>query len=646
MKLFRMPNEDQDRLLIFTEKHKMCVIKYNAEKNRCETLTAGDVLDHLVCRNDGPRIGVVDPQARCIGLHESQHLFKVLSTDYRRESTSFNVRLVEDHIVDLVFLHGYAKPVIALLCKEGETVELRTYEISLTEQDLTPCTWQRTDLDGTSSTLIAIPEPIGGVLVIGYHSVVYLTSQGACVNQPMDSTIIKAVGRIDNSGSRYLLGDHKGQLILLVLVLESDGKTVSRIQMETLGETSVPSSISYLDNGFAFIGSDHGDSQLIKLRTSPDPKTGSNIEVVNTFQHLGPITDFCIVKGSGYMRQGQGQVVTCSGVGKDGSLRIIRNGIGISEQAMAEFPGIKNMFSLRRHIGDEYHSYLMQSFTTETRTLELIGAFDMAPASLPALDEQSPTLHAANVIGDQIVQVTATGVRLLDCSTMTGSEEPAWRPQPSSRISGAAGNTCQLVLATTGGNLIYLEVDAAKKGVQEVGRVHFDNEISCVDCSPLVHEVEENGMVLPEERAYVAAVGLWAEVNKSPVVKILALPSLETLHTVELGGDVMARSVLLATLEGANYLLVGLGDGYLLTYAFNLASAIALEKAKLDAERRKIQPIVNEGRKLNVGTQPANLTVFRVAGPIMCLPPATDPQLCTLRRGWGSFCFPMSICRR
>lgn len=35
------------------------------------------------------------------------------------------------------------------------------------------------------------------------------------------------------------------------------------------------------------------------------------------------------------------QVVTCSGALSDGSLRVIRNGIGINEQATIELPGIK-----------------------------------------------------------------------------------------------------------------------------------------------------------------------------------------------------------------------------------------------------------------------------------------------------------------
>ena len=44
------------------------------------------------------------------------------------------------------------------------------------------------------------------------------------------------------------------------------------------------------------------------------------------------------------------QVVTCSGGGLDGSLRIVRNGIGVVEQALVELPGIKGMWSLRKWV--------------------------------------------------------------------------------------------------------------------------------------------------------------------------------------------------------------------------------------------------------------------------------------------------------
>lgn len=73
--------------------------------------------------------------------------------------------------------------------------------------------------------------------------------------------------------------------------------------------------------------------QLVKLNLHPDAK-GSYVEVLERYVNLGPIVDFCVVD---LERQGQGQVVTCSGAYKDGSLRIVRNGIGINEQVIFIF---------------------------------------------------------------------------------------------------------------------------------------------------------------------------------------------------------------------------------------------------------------------------------------------------------------------
>jgi DNA damage-binding protein 1 len=68
--------------------------------------------------------------------------------------------------------------------------------------------------------------------------------------------------------------------------------------------------------------------QLVKLNLQPDAK-GSDVEVLERYVNLGPIVDFFVVDLG---RQGQGQVATCFGAYKDGSLRVVRNGIGINEQ--------------------------------------------------------------------------------------------------------------------------------------------------------------------------------------------------------------------------------------------------------------------------------------------------------------------------
>jgi len=66
----------------------------------------------------------------------------------------------------------------------------------------------------------------------------------------------------------------------------------------------------------------------VKLNLQADA-SGSFVEILERYVNLGPIVDFCMVDLD---RQGQGQVVTCSGAFKDGSLRVVRNGIGINEQ--------------------------------------------------------------------------------------------------------------------------------------------------------------------------------------------------------------------------------------------------------------------------------------------------------------------------
>ena len=63
-----------------------------------------------------------------------------------------------------------------------------------------------------------------------------------------------------------------------------------------------------------------------------------------------------------------------------------------------------------------------------SRTLELLGEFDLGPTSLPPPDENKSTLHVANVVGGQIIQVIGEGVGSLDCATMTGNPHPAWKP--------------------------------------------------------------------------------------------------------------------------------------------------------------------------------------------------------------------------
>ena len=116
---------------------------------------------------------------------------------------------------------------------------------------------------------------------------------------------MQAVGRIDEDGSRYLLGDFQGRLYMLALT--HDGTSVLELQLEPLGRITPPATLTYLDNRVVFVGCTCGDSQLIRLHATPltEAEPDEFVEVLDSYLNLGPIVDFAVVD---LERQGQGQV--------------------------------------------------------------------------------------------------------------------------------------------------------------------------------------------------------------------------------------------------------------------------------------------------------------------------------------------------
>ncbi|GJD12440.1 DNA damage-binding protein 1 [Galdieria sulphuraria] len=622
MKLCRFPDDLQDSLFFLTEKYKFAVLRWNTQTGECDTIAGGDVHDRIGHPTSAGHIGICDPSMTCFGLHLYDGLFKVIPTDFKKEA--FNIRLEELDVLDIQFLYGHSKPTIAVLYTDSEeNRHLKTYTVSLKDKDFGNGPLFQGNLESGASMLIPVPTPIGGVVVLGQETVTYISGSGlrGYHSIPVSATIFRAYGRIDKDGTRYLLGDEKGILYLLVLEQSTSLSTftetetkITGLKIQTLGETSLPSTIDYLDNGFVYIGSCHGDSQLIRLLSEPHPETGSFLEVMETYPNLSPIVDFCVMDAE---RQGQGQVVTCSGAAKDGSLRIIRNGIGIHEQASVEVPGVKELFSLKRSSLSSQHSLLLLSFASESRVLELVSTELMAEANFPVFEMQEPTLYCGNVVGDCIVQITPSKARLISCEDMSIVNE--WHPPSGFRISVASGNSMQLIIATTGGNLIYFDIDANPKRIMEKSYKSLEYEICSLDISPL----GQAGMNLASQAipSSFVAVGMWTEVS----IRFYSLPSLDLIHTEKLGLDVIARSLLFVTMDGEDYFLAALGDGRLLTYR--------LDKSAKDTDSEK--KFLYDQRQMSIGTQPASLSIFETQNALHVFAACDRPTVIHSSSGGG-----------
>ena len=453
----------------------------------------------------------------------------------------------------------------------------------------------------------------GGIIILGHRQITYhSTAEGITRIRPTGGALLLSYCRIvepdeykrigsssndNNDGGnqmlRYLLGDDLGRIHLLSL-MRKDG-IVTTMLFDTLGTSVTSSALVYLGKGNVFVGSQFGNSQLIKILDTPVSVGGgaaaaaavggesaennkrallledtTYISVVEEYTNLGPIVDFDLrpcsdedtsakVEGGKYR---QSLIATCSGVGSSGTVRLVRNGVGMKEHAAVDMEGIKGMWSLRKQFADEDDAYLVQSFVRETRMLGVQSVKDvemegeeegsemeeddseseqeggaLAEVTIDGFNSSKSTLFAGNLmVGsfDLLLQVVDDSVRLVDAETLAVSA--TWSPfaasddesdddEPMGFVTVASANECgQIVVALRGGALVYLVVEGEGPSptVRRVKRVTLDREISCVDLNPFGSSSKLEGKggdtmdvdnaksaLRGTSKSQLVAVGLW-----------------------------------------------------------------------------------------------------------------------------------------
>lgn len=225
--------------------------------------------------------------------------------------------------------------------------------------------------------------------------------------------------------------------------------------------------------------------------------------------------------------------------------------------------------------------------------------------------------------GFLMVQVVSTGARLVHCDTLELVHEYA----VSRTITVAVGNDEQIVLALTGGEILFLEVDPQGMKLVQIASAILDQDIACMSLRSLSNGVESQGsgedlMKIEEEdgKNMILAVGMWTDNS----VRLFVPQTLQELTRVQLGveSQAQARDVILVSLGDINastlYLMVGLGDGTLITFVVDFLSGL---------------PNVTTRRKVVLGMHPISLTCFSNS-EVPCVFAACDrPTVVSTRNG-------------
>ncbi|KAI8032762.1 Cleavage and polyadenylation specificity factor subunit 1 [Camellia lanceoleosa] len=258
----------------------------------------------------GPLVKV-DPQGRCAGvliyglqmiilkaaeagsgLVGEENAFSAGGAVSARIESSYIINLRDldmKHVKDFIFVHGYIEPVMVILQEQEltwagrvswkhHTCMISALSISTTLKQH-PLIWSATNLPHDAYKLLAVPSPIGGVLVIGANTIHYHSQSASCMLAlnnyavPIDSS--QEMPRssfsveLDAANATWLLNDvamlstKTGELLLLTLVY--DGRVVQRLDLSKSRASVLTSGITTVGNSLFFLGSRLGDSLLVQF---------------------------------------------------------------------------------------------------------------------------------------------------------------------------------------------------------------------------------------------------------------------------------------------------------------------------------------------------------------------------------------------
>lgn len=460
MKAFRphgMKRERGDFVFLTTEKYDFCVIRHGKDGG-LETVATGNLEDRACRPVDAGQLGAVDRDGRLIVLHLFQGLLKVIPVVAASEDGSFkfegafNVRVEALQICSMAIMMDDAEegkkgfPVLAILHETvGGGREVKSYLVDPDGKGLGgdgPFTF---DADEDSHMLVPVPSASGGgLLVLADECIQYYCHKHRDAPLSLGVTMKKrrltSCTAIDEDGFRFLLGDNKGQLMVLLLLCHDpkDRKSgVRELRLESLGVSSISSSLVYLDEGKVFVGSRVGASQLVRL-SSKRLADGSFCETIQTFPSAAPLVDLCV---TGLDSSGQGAIVACAGAMKEGHLAVIRRGISaafLGEGSEAIPFGITGLWPVSLN-PNEHH--LVCSGYTSSALLHL----DLTEGILEAVTTEGPMMILSSSPSLLVGQHGPLLFQVCPASINYGSTAKAdanrkiWIPQqPSAQILGAA----------------------------------------------------------------------------------------------------------------------------------------------------------------------------------------------------------------
>uniref|UniRef100_A0A8C5DHV7 Cleavage and polyadenylation specificity factor subunit 1 n=1 Tax=Gouania willdenowi TaxID=441366 RepID=A0A8C5DHV7_GOUWI len=324
----QLVGSSRDALLLSFKDAKLSVVEYDPGTHDLKTLSLHffeepELRDGFVQNNHIPIVRV-DPENRCAVM--LVYGTKLVVLPFRRDTltdeqeggvgegpkSSFlpsyiiDVRELDEkllNIIDMKFLHGYYEPTLLILFEPNQTwpgrVAVRQDTCSIVAislnimQKVHPVIWSLSNLPFDCMQVMAVPKPIGGVVVFAVNSLLYLNQSvppyGVSLNSQTNGTTAFPLRvqeevkiTLDCAQSDFI--DYDKMVISLkggeiyVLTLITDGlRSVRAFHFDKAAASVLTTCMVTMEPGYLFLGSRLGNSLLLKyiekLQEAPTEET-------------------------------------------------------------------------------------------------------------------------------------------------------------------------------------------------------------------------------------------------------------------------------------------------------------------------------------------------------------------------------------
>ncbi|KAG5273100.1 hypothetical protein AALO_G00147660 [Alosa alosa] len=177
------------------------------------------------------------------------------------------------------------------------------------------------------------------------------------------------------------------------------------------------------------------------------------------------------------------QLYVACGRGPRSTLRVLRHGLEVSEMAVSELPGNPNtVWTVRRHVEDEFDAYIIVSFVNATLVLSIGETVEEVTDS--GFLGTTPTLSCSLLGEDALVQVDPDGIRHIRADKRVNE----WKTPGKKTIMRCAVNQRQVVIALTGGELVYFEMDPVSQLNEYTERKEISADVVCMSLANVPQE--------------------------------------------------------------------------------------------------------------------------------------------------------------